>query len=290
MVDKIKVKIQVKQHREVPLSIVTDTYDNKKTLSNTMSILKPLLIYLGLPTDVIMYDEMNRHAPDIVKFVRDRYPDNPSGQRVYLKYICSVLTRTGFGQDHMLNKLVDKEYKQIPQQGAVNVPSWTKTIKPLLNEVSKDLGMSPIVRIIAYLYEYGYVFRPTQIFTTMVIPSHDNNYLDLKTGRYDIKQQKNGKKISFMLPKALLDLIRPLSGSTYLLEQCKTKGMGYDSGRTHTFKYHGWETKYSVHDFRHSFDTWLHNESNLSDEEIKENDRILGHTVASARSYYVEAK
>jgi hypothetical protein len=286
---KIKVKTPLRQYREVPLSVVTDTYDNKKSLSNTMTILRPLLTYLGLPPDVIKYDEMNRQASDIIKFIRERYPDS-NGQRVYLKYICSVLTRTGFGQDHRLNKLVDKEYQRDIQQGAVNVPSWTDTILPILDDVANDLDMSPIVRIIAYLYSFGYVFRPTQIFTTKVVKSPDNNYLDLDTGRYEIKNQKNGKKISFMLPKKLVDLIRPLSGSTYLLEQRHVRGTGYVSSRTHAFKYHGWDIDYSVHDFRHSYDTWLHKESNLSTEEIKERDRILGHTVASAKSYYVEAE
>lgn len=284
MCDKIKIKAKIRQYRSVPISVVKETYDNKRTLSNTMCVLIPLLKHLGMPEDEIQYDEILRRSTEVIHFLAARYT-NP---RVYLKYICSVLTRTGFGKYHKLTELVDLQYPEVKQDGAKDVPSWTGVILPLMRAASKDRELSTVVRIITTLYKHGYVFRPAQIFNTSVsVDGADGeNYLDLSTGQYKIYSQKNGKHISFFLPSELTDALREFAGDKYLIEH---RGKKWSEGRCRNFKYHGFNIPYDIHDIRHSYDTWLHRESGLSNGEIAERDRILGHSVSFAKQYYVEA-
>lgn len=285
MSDKIKIKATIKQYRSVPISVVKDTYENKRTLSNVMCVLVPLLKHLGMPEDEIQYDEILRRSRDVIDFLKARYT-NP---RVYLKYICSVLSRTGFGKFHKLNELVDAEYPEVKQDGAKNVPSWTDKILPLMKVASKDKDLSSAILVITSLYKHGYVFRPSQIFSTSVSTDGNpgENYLDLSTGLYKIYSQKNGKAISFFLPPELTETLRGISGKTYLIES--RLGKMWSEGRCRNFKYHGFNIPYDAHDIRHSYDTWLHRESGLSESDIAERDRILGHTVSVAKQYYVGA-
>lgn len=287
MTERTKIKVTVKQYRSVPLQYIKDSYDNEGSLRNAMGLLNPLLHHLQLPPDEVQYDVMNRRAEDIIQYIKGRYPTSGVvNQRAYLKKICGILTRTGFGQDHRLNSLVDAEFPYVEQDGATDVVSWTDRLLPLLKSASRDDECTPVIRIIASLYAYGYVFRPAQIFSTRVKDDGVSNFLDLQTGRYEIRDQKSKKKISFILPPDLLAKITPHSGDVYLLQN--SRGDCFSSSRCFGFEYHGWKIRHTSRDFRKSYDTWLHNESGKSDAERREADRILGHTTTTAKSYYVE--
>jgi len=287
MTEKIKIRATLKKYRSVPLQYIKDTYPNEGSLRNILGLLGPLLHHLQLPPDEIQYDTMNRRAEDVIQYIKDRYPTSGAvNQRSYLKKICGALTRTGFGQDHRLNSLVDAEFPPVQQDGATDVVSWTGKLLPLLKSASRDKECTPVVRIIASLYASGYVFRPAQIFSTVVKDDGVSNFLDLQTGRYEIRNQKSAKRISFILPPDLLAKILPDSGDVYLLQS--SRGEGFKSSRCFGFEYHGWIIRYTARDFRKSYDTWLHNESGKSSAERQEADRILGHTTTIAMRYYVE--
>lgn len=289
MNSKIKVKVTLKQYRSVPLQYIRDSYTNSGSLRNAIGLLGPLLHHLQLPPDEVQYDVMNRRAEEIIEYIRSRYPTSGIvNQRAYLKKICGILTRTGFGQDHRLNSLVDAQFPYLQQDGATDVVSWTGRLLPLLRSASRDSECTPVIRIITSLYAYGYVFRPAQMFSTKVCDDGVSNFLDLQTGRYEIRDQKSQKRMSLVLPQSLLSEIRLHSGSVYLLQ--KGDGGPFKSQRCLGFEYHGWNIRYTSRDFRKSYDTWLHNESGKSAAELMEADRILGHSTGIAKRYYVERR
>jgi len=291
MTSKIKVKAYLNPCRKIPVDELYKLYTNENTLKVVKQSLDMVSKILDTDPDYFFYDEVLRNADRICTSIMDRYNGSSTFDK-HLKTIQGFITRsktilsipvTGAPCPYIeaRNKI---GYK--PVVGAKNVPSWSKEVKPYLDDMAvaclKRQGM-----IIACLYSQGFVFRPGQLFNTSVGKplEPDANWYDPSTGIMHISNQKNTRKMDVQLSKVTQLMIQHLIGDKWLIP--KKNGYKFTSPEYTSIPSTGLG-KYTADEYRESFTTWLYKESGYPDSQISEFNKILGHSDNTAETYYLD--
>lgn len=249
-------------------------------LRNYRGILNSINKCYGWDQDVLYYDRLNEHAedlPDICKVLWNITSIASLKQK--LSAISSLMTRSRFGKDHNIKKLIRNadrmQYVEVKTVGK-KIPDWETDLLPKLKELSKQDG---VCGTIAKIFSYGYVLRVGEIFTTTLIDNGISNFLDLDAGKWIVRNQKNGTPKEFDVDP---ELCKQISRGRWLLR--KSDGEQYCKS-ARTLKYHGWQLP-DNHTIRKSYETWNINNSGRDGEQKATWHKILGHTKETAEDYY----
>ena len=253
----------------------------QQTYQNYRSILNKVNKHFGWDQDTIHYDKLNEKAYELPSVVKEHWNiTSLSALKQKLSALSSLMTRTRFGRDHRVAKIIrNAEREQCVQVQNIgkDIPKWEDLQKKLVEEGKKD----GVVGTVAKIFSYGYVLRVGELFITRLTDDGVSNFLDLDACHWLIRVQKNRKEKEFDVDP---ELCKKLSRGTWLLR--KKDGEPYCKS-ARTLSYHHW-TLPDNHTIRKSYETWNMRESGRKKEEQEKHNTILGHAPRTAEDHYVQ--
>ena len=253
-------------------------------LRNYRCILNAINKHYGWDQDVVYYDRLNDHAQELPEICKKLWSmTSIAALKQKLSGISSLMTRSGFGRDHGIRKLIrtaDRlQYVEVKNAGK-DIPDWETDLLPKLRELAQQENACGII---ARVFSYGYALRVGEIFSTRLIDDGISNFLDLDAGKWLVRNQKNGTIKEFDVDPELCSRI---SRGTWLIR--KSDGQPYCKS-ARTLKYHGW-TLPDNHTIRKSYETWNINSSGRDKETSALWHKVLGHSKEVAEDYYDHPK
>lgn len=163
---------------------------------------------------------------------------------------------------------------------------WEVTL-PRLKELAKN---DDAVGRIALVYSYGYVLRIGELHRTKFVDDPLYNFLDLSNCVWTVRYFKGDKDhLPIRRPFKVFDVDQELcdilmayydnDDNPFLIH--KSFGDPYDSHKMPT----SWPLQ-NCQELRRSYETWNINDSGRQASEIREWNRILGHTPYTVSKYY----
>lgn len=252
------------------------------SLKNYRSTLNTINKEFGWDKDIIHYDNMNNNAENIAKFINKKWIiKNLESFSAKLSHLGTLMTRTGWGKQHNINTIRNniethtKDYYKPDTVKMPDIPKWTDLQKKL-----KELGTENSNRgTVARIFSHGYVLRISELFNTNLINPKSINYLNLETGEWIIRNQKNSRQKKFTIPQ---ELCKTINKGTWLLRKTDTTPYSACNQDLHHLK---WPLN-NNHTMRKSYETWNRHESGRTEEEKNIWHNILGHSLETVQKYY----
>lgn len=232
--------------------------------------------YYGWDRDVIYYDRLNSVAEKLPLLIQGKWHiKNITSLKQKLSGISSLMTRCCFGTDNevkLLIKTIGRDDENIVDDVVdqpKTIPSWIE-LKKKLTELGKE---NSVRGTIAKVLSYGYVLRPSELFTTR-IDGYDgtHNFLDLDKCKWIVRNHRKGNVREFDVDP---ELCKRIPRGKWLLH--KLDGTKWSTGMSSFFR-HKW-TLPDGDTIRKSFEIWNTRESGNDEMEQRRYNNIIGNNV-----------
>ena len=273
--------------RTMLLSTLKPIYPEDKTYRRALSIVNEIYNRLDIKDDgIYAYDLLESLSDKVRDIIANRWP-HPVTQRTMVQTLLGLHTKCGFGDSvHLyasLKPIIDKVTEDIKTNShPKDVPDWP-TVKEQLLAIANDNSSALPRRIVCCFWGNGYVFRNGEIFDMLTSDDGNSNYLDLSTGVYTRRQQKNGKVEIINIDPATVEAICKIR-SQYLRHSDYVIGKQFRSDRTRVCSYHN--IPYGNDSIRESISTYIKKYG--TEEKYKLLCKVLGHSIGVSDAFYVE--
>lgn len=285
---RIKPIIKARKPSSVTLeSLKTDMHP--PSFKRYQTIINKLNKHYGWEEGILHIDKLNQKKEELVPVMIELWNINNRAQLMQrFGAISSLITRALGTKEHEFRYFFKDADRKIdfsaPAVTLKNVPKWEDVQK----EMEKLRETNSVTGKVALIFSHGYALRVGEIFDTRVGESdtdddNERNFLNLKTGEWTIRRQKNGRHKKFTINEELRqELEKRTSGKQWLLS--KNTDAPY-SRSTQRLPYHGW-TSYTNNMIRKSFVTHIMKKYKDDPLERQHWHDIMGHSTSVAHNFY----
>lgn len=278
--------------KSYPFEQLSSKYNNHRSFRNALSLLRAVNRHLALlPDDHVYPKQYKEKAAEVVAFLLERYKlPTPAAKKTKILEFSGIYSRiVDRKAANPYRNLAEQVLHERPKEEDVMPdeplpPKWEDLVE-LYDKYRSSPDSSYITKVLCTLYSHGFVLRPEQIFHTGLVPSKDQNWMDLEGCKYEVVHQKNGKHTIVSVPEDLCRDLRALVPSDYKWLIQRRDGEMYQAPRAP--KEYDWpEDLPPCRISRSSFRTYL---KGLGDEANEPYwNKVLGHSQATADIYYAK--
>jgi len=280
------------------IEALKDKYENHKTFQNVKTILKGINETLELtPVNYIHGHQYAAQFEQLCKLMLAKGKAHTKTDLINKLNLIVGLIRRFDPASKALANLRDK-IDELRRDNTAQIPNaypehnakpW-KDMKALLQE---EINSNPnkFAKIACVCFKHGYCLRIGEIFATtlkMGFPKAATNFLNLNELTWYIHGHKNARTTGprkFTVTKEFVDELSDLIEMPEYLLIFKSN---YEQYSTHLLSSIG-ITSFTNTELRNSYEQWSWNESGRTKEEATYwSENVLGHTVATALSYYTK--
>jgi hypothetical protein len=276
---------------------------SRSTMTKYLSTVRKINKLMGWPTNFIHIDLINNNLTTLIeRFVASISSDKPE-LRAHNQLCGAVKIFRCYADATLFGRAVSK------LKGGTGelFDHWTG-LKSRLETLAKELDDDPgsARGLIALVFSFGYVLRVGEIFKTRYSDDGINNYLDLFTCKWTVRQHKtqgptlvdengvidNSERIVrvFAVDPYLCELLfyyylkQPIGTRSPWMLHKKNKDEPYASGSMDCCN---WPADLGTNDqCRESFETWNRNHAGHTADEVEQWHYILGHGATEVDKYY----